>query len=141
MTRNLLWAPALTAAVLLSACSSTPRGSQNQYEGAEGMAQMHRIEGNQALAKRLEIRDPRMRKLADGRSQVQFDLHNRHSTAVEFAWAIDWFGADGFQISDSSRHWEPVAIGGNGSHVLTIVAPTPHAVAWRLQVTSRDEVH
>ncbi len=127
-------------ALLASACSSAPKGSQNHYEGEFGKPSIHATEKNKSLADALAIVDPRARTTVDGRMEVQFELSNRRSTALQFAWAVDWFGADGFQVSDGSRRFEPLIIGGNGKHVLTIVAPRQEAVRWRLQVTSRDEV-
>jgi uncharacterized protein YcfL len=132
---------ALLATLLLfalGACTSTPRGSQNSYEGREG-GQMNAVEGNQILARNLAIKNP-IHKREGGRMVVQFDLENRRSTATDFAWAVDWFDRDGFAVRGATRHWEPVSLGGYGSTTLTVVAPTPDASSWKLQVTSRNEV-
>ena len=133
-------AAALLALGLAGACTSTPRGSQNAYEGGEGQAELERIEGNKTLARALDVRDVRTRRNEDGRLVVQFELKNTRSNALRFAWAADWFDQAGFRIDDTTRHWEPVSLGGYGSTYLTLTSPTPAAGSWKLQVTSPDEV-
>ena len=112
---------------VLAACTA-PKGSQNSYEGADGGLEMKRIEGNPTLASNLSIVNPRSKR-QDGRLVVQFDLKNNRSSAQRLAWAVDWFDESGFRITDTTRRWEPVAIGGNGSTTLTITGPTPSASA------------
>ena len=129
-----------TAALCAPGCRTTPKGHENTYTGSEGSPEIGRIEGNQMLASRLAIVDPKSRRLPDGRLQVQFDLRNARDSQTEFAWTVDWFDASGFLIPQASRHYEPVALGGGASHTFTITGPTPEAVSWRLGITSRNEV-
>jgi uncharacterized protein YcfL len=136
---RLLLAAAPFVLLLLGACESTPRGSQNSYEGSEGRP-MTAQEGNVTLARSLTIKDP-VHKRQDGRLMVQFRLESQRSTRVDFAWTIDWFDQAGFAVQGANRHWEPVSLGGYGTTVLTSVAPTAAAVSWKLEVTSRNEVH
>lgn len=133
---------ALGTAALLSAaaCRTTPKGHENTYTGSEGSMEIGRIEGNQMLASRLAIVDPKSRRLPDGRLQVQFDLRNARDTQTEFAWTVEWFDVSGFLIPQASKHYEPVALGGGASKSLMITGPTPEAVSWRLGITSRNEV-
>lgn len=138
-TRPSTWLIAAPLVLLFTgACTSVPRGSQNSYEGREG-GKMTATEGNQTLARSLAIKDP-LHKRVDGRLVVQFQLENRRSTETDFAWAVDWFDQQGFAVQGAVRHWQPVALGGYGSTILTVTAPTPDAVSWKLQVTSRNEV-
>ena len=138
-TSSRAWLVAAPLVLLLTgACTSVPRGSQNSYEGREGSS-MTATEGNQKLARSLAIKDP-LHKRVDGRLVVQFQLENRRSTDTDFSWAIDWFDQAGFAVQGAVRHWEPVALGGYGSKILTVTAPTPEAVSWKLQVSSRNEV-
>jgi uncharacterized protein YcfL len=137
LPRSTLCAVAMLAASV--ACSS-PKGSQNHYAGSEGGLEMQRIEGNQVLANNLSILNPRSKR-EEGLLVVQFELKNNRSSQQRLAYAVDWFDDSGFKIPDTTRRWEPIAIGGYGSHVLTIKSPTPNATAWKLQVTSPDEVN
>lgn len=122
------------------ACRSTPRGSENQYSGSEGSLEIRREEGNRDLAARLSILDPRTRRLDDGRLQVEFDLQNTRSNQTEFAWTVDWFDRDGFEVQTAHRAFEPMALGGGAVRTLKITSPTPESVSWRLSITSRNEV-
>ncbi len=137
--RALLVLPTI-ALLLPTACRTTPKGNQNTYTGSEGSLEIGRMEGNQDLASRLEIVDPKSRRLEDDRLQVQFDLRNKRSSTTEFAWTVDWFDASGFLVAQASRHYEPLSLGGGAWKTLTITAPTPEAVSWRLGITSRNEV-
>jgi len=142
--KNILRSRALLVAaplvlLLTGACESTPRGSQNSYEGSEN-SPMTAVEDNEILARSLAIKDP-LHKREGGRLVVQFQLENTRSTATAFAWTIDWFDQAGFVIRGATRHWEPVSLGGYGNTILTVTAPTPEAVSWKLEVTSRNEVH
>ena len=129
---------ALAAAVLVSACTSTPEGKANRYEGTEG-GTIKAVEDNRALAGDLAIKKA-VSKRENDRLIVQFDLENRRSSRLEFAWTIDWYDVHGFQIDDVTRRWEPISLGGYAATTLKVVAPRPKATQWRLQVTSRDEV-
>ena len=136
-------APLLGCVLLLlgsAACRSTPRGNENQYSGSEGSLEIERTEGNRDLASRLAILNPRSRRLDDGRLQVEFDLQNTRSTQTEFAWAVDWFDRDGFEVKTGHRAFEPMALGGGAVRTLKITSPTPESVSWRLSITSRNEV-
>ncbi|HVS20041.1 MAG TPA: YcfL family protein [Planctomycetota bacterium] len=136
-------APLVGCALLLLgsvACRTTPRGNENQYTGSEGSHEIQRNESNRQLAARLSILNPRSRRLDDGRLQVEFDLENTASSQTEFAWAVDWFDRDGFQVETAHRAFEPMALGGGAARTLKITSPTPGSVSWRLSITSRNEV-
>lgn len=135
---RVLLAAAPLLLLLVGACESTPRGSQNSYEGSEGRA-MTVEEGNGILARSLSIKDP-VHKREGGRLMVQFQLENQRSTRTDFAWTINWFDQAGFAVPGLQRHWEPVSLGGYSTTLLTSIAPTSAAVSWKLEVTSRNEV-
>jgi uncharacterized protein YcfL len=127
--------------LFLGACTTTPRGSQNSYRATSGQLQLERIEGNKQLASNLQILNP-IEKTVDGRKLAQFELKNTRSSALGFAWAVDWFDEDGFLIDDNQRVFEPVSLGGYGSTFITITAPKAgEKLSWKLTVTSPDEVH
>ena|SRR5688572_30213491 len=132
----------LGALLALSSSCTVPRsGSQNSYTGTSGKLELERIEGNRQLAASLEIQNP-LEKTVDGRKVAQFTLKNTRSNKLEFAWAVDWFDEDGFRISDNTRTFQPVALGGYGTETITIYAPRAgEKLSWKLTVTSPDEVH
>jgi len=130
---------ALLAGLALTAgCASHHRGHQSTWEGGQD-GKIVVSETNKALAQRLKIVNP-ISKDQNGYMLIQFELQNRESRQVDFAWAVDWFDQAGFHIDSNQRHWQPTSIGGFGSTTLTAVAPHPDATSWKLQITSRDEV-
>lgn len=135
-------APALILAATLVAggCETPPGGPQNIYDVTEG-TQTGELIGNTTLQSSLQIENLRSKRLEDGRLMVQFELHNRTSSHLRFAWAIDWFDAAGFKVGDTTRHWDPVNLGGNGFTVIQKTGPTPAANSFKLQVTTPDEVN
>jgi uncharacterized protein YcfL len=136
-------AAALSSALLgaLGSCTLTPRGSENQYSGGGGKLELERIEGNRLLAANLKILNP-VTKMQDGHQMVQFELKNTTSSTLRFAWAVDWYDADGFVVNANDRVYEPISLGGMASKPITIVAPKAgDKMQWKLHLTSPDEVH
>ena len=124
----------------LGACTLTPQGSENQYAGGGGKLELERIEGNRLLAANLKILNP-VSKMQDGHQIVQFELKNTNSSSLRFAWAVDWYDADGFVVNANSRVFEPVTLGGMASKPITIVAPKAgDKMQWKLHITSPNEI-
>jgi hypothetical protein len=128
-------------AFALGACTLTPTGSENTYEGGGGKLELERIEGNRLLASNLKIVNP-ITKMEAGRQMVQFELKNMNSGTLRFAWAVDWYDADGFVVNANQRVYEPVTLGGLASKPIQIVAPKEgDKMGWKLHITSPNEVH
>jgi uncharacterized protein YcfL len=127
------------ACTALFACASQ-NGTQNVITGKEGDHKEDVVVGNSYLAAYLTTTSHKSKRLDDGRLMVQFELHNEQQQHVKFAWAIDWYDAQGFHIADATRHWEPVTLGGGGFIPIQITAPTVSATTYKLQVQSPDEV-
>ena len=121
------------ALVPLFGCTSPPSGSVNSFDGK------HTEVGNALLNSALEIRNI-VRAEKNGLKVAQFELHNRHSTALAFQWTVEWYDRSGLKIQYGPAHWEPERLAGSASKTLQIVAPSPDADSWKLQVGSRDEV-
>jgi uncharacterized protein YcfL len=128
-------------ALALGACTLTPSGSENTYAGGGGKLELERIEGNRLLAANLKILNV-VTKMQDGRQMVQFELKNTNSSSLRFAWAVDWYDADGFVVNANQRVYEPVTLGGLASKPIAIVAPkTGDKMQWKLHITSPNEIH
>ncbi|MCY3000762.1 MAG: YcfL family protein [Planctomycetota bacterium] len=121
------------ALVALVGCTAAPRGSVNSFDGKNTEV------GNALLNASLEIRNI-VRAEKNGLKVAQFELHNRHSTALAFQWTVEWYDRSGLKIQYGPAHWEPERLAGSASKTLQIVAPSPDADSWKLQVGSRDEV-
>lgn len=124
---------------LLTACVSEPRGSYNSISGSENSAESKRFSPNRELENSLEIRDiVRVRK--DGILIVQFQLVNKLDRALCFQWGIEWRDRSDLVIDYGPGHYSPERLSARQSKTIKIVAPSPEAESWKLQVGSRDEV-
>lgn len=121
------------ALVPLFACTSPPSGSVNRYDGSGAEV------GNSVLHAALEMRNI-VRAEKNGLMVVQVELHNRRTAPLAFQWSVDWFDRAGLKILYGPQHWEPERLAGSASKVIQMIAPSPDAVSWQLQVGSRDEV-
>ena len=132
----------LTAVALATcvACTAPMQGQVNRYRGAEGMTDMKADEPNALLAASLEMSNL-VQKRVNGMLVVQFDLVNKRSFAQGFQWTVDWFDTAGMSIAYGPQNWTPERLAGSAAKTIKVVAPTPDAASWRLQVGSRDEVH
>ena len=132
------WLGLVAAAVLVTSCTSAPEGSANFIEGSEG-GRLTAVENNRQLARQLAYENI-VSKRENDRLVVQFDLVNKRSSRLEFAWTIDWYDANEFHIDDATRRWEPISLGGHASQTLKVTAHRPEATSFKLQFTSRNEV-
>jgi uncharacterized protein YcfL len=116
------------------------QGQVNRYQGAEGMRETKADEPNALLAASLEM-SHLVQNRVNGMLVVQFDLVNKRSFPQSFQWSVDWFDTAGMSIAYGPQHWTPERLAGSAAKTIKVVAPTPEAASWRLQVGSRDEVH
>ena len=130
-------------ACIVGACAgqTSTGGTQNVYAVSEHQKELPEVSGNAYLARSLKIQNYHSKRLDDGRLAIQFELFNDTGENLRFAWAIDWFDAQGFKVADATRHWAPIQLGGGGFTTVQQTAPTPAAENFKLQVTSPNEVH
>ena len=140
---NAMHYSAAALALALSACAgqSSVGGNQNIYSSPDKQSELGQVIGNEYLARSLKLQNYRSKRLDDGRLAIQFELFNDSDQNLRFAWALDWFDAEGFKVADATRHWAPVQLGGGGFTTIQQTAPTPTAENFKLQVTSPNEVH
>lgn len=124
---------------LLTACVSEPRGSYNSISSSENSADTKRFSPNRELENSLETRNiVNVRK--DGILIVQFELVNKLDRALSFQWGIEWRDRAGLVLDYGPGHYSPERLSARQSKTIKIVAPSPEADSWTLQVGSRDEV-
>lgn len=129
----------VAALALLGACTSAPRGTYNSLTGKEGGAEVSRVSPNRELENSLEMKNiVQVRK--EGLLVVQMDLTNRLDRALSFQWAIEWYDRSGLVLDYGPAHYRAERLSGRQSKSIKIVAPSPEAESWKLQVGSRDEV-
>jgi uncharacterized protein YcfL len=129
-TRLLLASLALFS---LAACRVTPQGSVNRTDGKSTEV------GNSLLNAALEMRNI-VKAEKNGLMVVQLELRNRRTSPLAFQWTVEWYDRAGLKLSYVPQHWEPERLAGSASKTIQMVAPSPEAVSWQLQVGSRDEV-
>lgn len=125
--------PLLLALLPLVACTAAPSGSVNRYDGKGTEV------GNALLNAALEMRNI-IKAEKNGLMVVQVELKNRRTTPLAFQWSVEWYDRAGLKINYVPQHWEPERLAGSASKTIQMVAPSPEAVSWQLQVGSRDEV-
>lgn len=131
-------AQAIATAAVLCACTSAPRGTYNSVSGREG-GQVTTHTPNRDLENSLEMRNiVQVRK--EGMLVVQLELANRLDRALSFQWAVEWYDRSGLAIDYGPAHYSPERLSGRQSKTIKLVAPSPEAESWKLQVGSRDEV-
>lgn len=129
------------AALLLGgtlACKSSG-GVTNSYTFSEGAHESSVNIGSSTLARHVEVVEPRSVRVEDGRLLAQFDVMNRRSSQLRVEYKVEWFDAAGFEV-ETIENWTPVVIGGKGSETVTLSAPTPSVVRWRVQVRRPNEI-
>lgn len=130
---------AVVGVALLGACTSAPKGTYNTIEGSEHSNEVKRFSPNRELENSIEQRSiVSVRK--EGVLVVQFDMVNKLDRAISFQWGIEWYDKAGLVIDYGPSHFRPERLSGRQSKTIKIVAPSPEADTWKLQIGSRDEV-
>lgn len=129
----------LLALLGAGACIVPPEGSVNRISGGEGRPGTTKEVGNRALDSALEMRNI-IRAEQNGLMVVQLDLVNRKGGPLAFQWSVEWFDRAGLKLDYVTQNWTPERLAGGASKTIKIVAPSPEATGWQLQVGSRDEI-
>ena len=131
-----LRAPALLLAasgIMCCACASQPPAgtSTNTYTGDQAGKRTESV-GDRDLAARFVMLNIRS-ETREGRMRVQFELKNTTPGDLAVEWAIRWSDSNGFLI-DTSPHWTPAIVTGQGFHAIQAVAPAAEARVWQLEL-------
>ena len=130
-----------TALALAFGCRTAPHGVVNRYSGGEGRASIQSEESNAFFANAIKMPADRMiQTRVNGLLVVQLDLVNTRQAQMAFQWTVDWYDRAGLKIDYGPQHWAPERLPAGASKTIKIVAPTPDATSWQLQIGSRDEV-
>ena len=127
----------LALAVVTLAAGCTFSGT-NSYTGVLGDTELIQERRNTSLARRLTILTPRSRWDGD-RLLVEFDLCNKRGAPLEIEYRVEWFDRDGFVV-DTRHHWHPLVLAERSEVPLSLTAPTPDAVTWKLDVRESEPV-
>jgi hypothetical protein len=130
---------AVLGVALLGACTSTPKGTYNTVEGSEHSSEVKKFSPNRDLENSIEQRNiVLVRK--EGVLVAQFDMVNKLDRAISFQWGIEWRDKANLVIDYGPSHFRPERLSGRQIKTVKVVAPSPEATGYTLQVGSRDEV-
>jgi uncharacterized protein YcfL len=130
---------AVLGVALLGACTSAPKGTYNTIEGSENSREVKKFSPNRELENSIEQRNiVLVRK--EGMLVAQFDMVNKLDRAISFQWGIEWRDKAGLVIDYGPSHFRPERLSGRQIKTVKVVAPSPEATAYTLQIGSRDEV-
>jgi uncharacterized protein YcfL len=130
---------AVLGVALLGACTSTPKGTYNTVEGSEHSSEVKKFSPNRDLENSIDMRNIlQVRK--EGMLVVQLELVNKLDRALSFQWGVEWYDRAGMVIDYGPGSYRSERLSGRQSKTIKIVAPSPEADTWKLQVGSRDEV-
>lgn len=72
-------------------------------------------------------------RLESGRRKVELELHNRSKAELAFAFQVEWLDQRGEPVVDRGARWRHLVLPAEASAPLSIEAPSPRAVSWRLR--------
>jgi uncharacterized protein YcfL len=128
------------ASLALAACTSSgPSGVVNRYRGSEGQTEITKVRNNPQLDAALKM-EKLLTTRQNGVLVVQFELVNTRQGPVGFQWTADWWDRQGVLIDYTAQHWAAERLAAGSSKTIKLVAPSPEATSFQLQIGSRDEV-
>jgi uncharacterized protein YcfL len=90
------------------------------------------VTGDAAIERDLETLDVRMTGPVEGRI-LEFDLRNKSSARVPFAWTLEWYDRAGVRIAGSARAWTSMTLDAGATRAFQVPVPSPDASSWRLR--------
>ena len=127
---------ALSALALLCACHSTRRAPDPRAAG-RGAADAE-LPGDPEIERDLETINVRTTD-GDRERVLEFDLRNRTSRKLAFAFAVEWYDRAGRRIAAADRAWIPMTLDPEASRPVKVVMPSPEAGSWRLRAVQPEK--
>ena len=127
---NLRSSTSCAVLLALAACSSTKEAEPAAPQPVT-VPQVESLAGEPDIERNLETLILSTRRHL-GRKEVRIRLHNSASSAIRFAYALEWKDRRGDIIGGYHHDWTPLDLDAGQSVVLTIQGPTPAAETWRL---------
>jgi uncharacterized protein YcfL len=89
------------------------------------------LSGDAAIERDLETLDVHMAGPA-GAQVLEFNLRNKSSAKLSFAWTIEWYDRSGVRIAGSARAWTSMTLDAGAARAFQVPLPSPDASSWRL---------
>ncbi|MDQ8035911.1 MAG: DUF1425 domain-containing protein [Pedobacter sp.] len=109
----------LGSALLLSACSSSPK--LINYRGGD-------------LKGVIEVKRSAVENTEGGLPQAKAILFNDAGTTTKFEYKFVWFDANDMPIDDNDRPWKPASLQGKDEMTVNGTGPNDRAKKFQLQV-------
>ena len=121
--------------LLAGGCKTT---TVNTVENAQPTAKKEmvsdkRIITDSSLAKKVYVVGVNDAKTPGGLIQVQLEVVNQTSSRQRFTYHVQWFDANGMQLSSTTAAILPCVIEGKETRYLSAVAPHPACKDFRVQ--------
>lgn len=127
-------APLLASCLLLGGCKTTMNTVERANpSGQKTMVADKRVLTDASLARKVYIVGVNEAPTPGGMLQVQFEIANQTNSRQRFNYAIQWFDANGMQISATTPMVMPCMLEGRETRFFSAVAPTPTAKDFRVQ--------
>lgn len=132
--KSCLHASLLATGLLLAGCKTTMNTVERANpSGQKTMVADKRVLTDASLARKVYIVGVNEAPTPGGMLQVQFEVANQTNSRQRFNYAIQWFDANGIQISSTTPMVMPCMLEGRETRFFSAVAPTPTAKDFRVQ--------
>lgn len=129
-------ATSLLLAGSIAACASPRTSESHPPDVLEASSE---LVGNPSVEKDLEVVQPRV-DASGATKTLAFELHNRASEKVSFAYALVWSDRNDKRVGAPQRRWTLVTLDAGASTSVVAAFPPDGAESWRLMAVHPDEV-
>jgi hypothetical protein len=120
--------PALVLALALAGC----RSGHSSGRLPPPPDPMQELRGDPSVEGDLEMLHTRPSDSSRGRV-LRFDLRNKSSSALRFAWSVEWHDRAGKLLPGSARAWTLTTLEAGATSAIEIPMPFPDVTRWRLR--------
>ncbi len=123
----------------LGACNSVTSVNTVQPEGSTPIPPsvvLKKTNFDASLAQGATVNGAYESRTPAGALRVQVQVANRSGTSeTDFMWKCEWFDGKGVSIPGQNPQWTKVILLPGQETTVTLIAPNPEAVDWRLSMT------
>lgn len=131
-------AAVLAAAAVTFGCNRAPN-TMTGTQASDGDLAAQVAIANRKLEKRIALEQARSRMVNDF-LQATVVVRSQIHKPFDFEYKFQWFDADGFELRDTTEHWQPTLIQGMERKRLQSVAGDPRARSFKLMIRSPQPV-
>ena len=134
MTQTIAGAALLASVLLTAGCKTTVNTVESaQPTAKKEMVADKRVITDSSLASKVYVVGVNEAKTPGGLIQIQLEVVNQTSSRQRFTYHVQWFDANGMQLSSTTAAILPCVIEGKETRYLSAVAPHPACKDFRVQ--------